>query len=254
MPTKTTFAQISDCHLYADRHALHYKANVFDNLVAILIDIHHNQTIEFIVFTGDLTQDHSELSYQNFVLAVKQVKINKPIYFLAGNHDDESLLSEFLSCKAFCRNKTIELAQWDIHLIKSKSDTPAGFVDCNQLNSLLSNKDKSNKFQFIMMHHHPIDVGYFIDRHGLTNQTEFWQTLARLNNVKGIACGHVHNALTLLPEVSGYSTPVYTCPATSIQFDPISDTVKNAQKGAGYRTFTLHKNGDVEAQAYFIND
>ena len=105
-----------------------------------------------------------------------------------------------------------------------------------------------------MMHHHPIDVGYFIDRHGLTNKEDFWHCLGDDSQIKGIACGHVHNALTILPSESGYTIPLYTCPATSIQFDQKANTVANANKGAGYRIFTLHNDGKIVTQAHFIKN
>jgi len=251
-----TFAQISDCHLYADQQAIHYGYDVYANLREVLSVIKKNKAIEFIIFTGDLSQDHSEQSYLNFVAAVNSIAIELPIYFLAGNHDDEEYLNRFLNGKPFVNDKVIELAHWNINLIKSKSESPAGFVDCQKLDNLL-NANKSadnaaNKFQLLMMHHHAIDVGYFIDKHGLINKAEFWQCLAKIKNVKAIACGHIHNALTITPEVSGYSVPLYTCPATSIQFDPNAETVKNANKGAGYRVFTLHDSGYLDSHAYFI--
>jgi len=251
-----TFAQISDCHLYADKQAIHYDYDVFANLCEVLSVIKKNKIVEFIIFTGDLTQDHSEQSYLNFVNAVNSLSIELPIYFLAGNHDDEEQLHRFLKGKPFDSAKVIELAHWNINLINSKSESPAGFIDCQKLDNLFKangNTDKlPEKFQLLMMHHHAIDVGYFIDKHGLTNKAEFWQHLAKLKSVRAIACGHIHNALTILPEVSGYSVPLYTCPATSIQFDKTFYTVKNANKGAGFRIFTLYDNGDIDTQAHFI--
>ena len=246
------FAQISDCHLFSDQKALHHGANVYDNLCAVLNAIKAQKHIELVVFTGDLTQDHMPQSYQNFADAVQQVNIEIPIYYLAGNHDDPQLLTEFLFHKPFCQDKVIQSSHWSIHLVNSKSETPAGFVDTQALGQLSVNNN--NKAQFIMMHHHPIDVGYFIDRHGLTNQAEFWQSIAQLKDLKGIACGHVHNAISILPEQSQLPVPLYTCPATSIQFDQTADTVANANQGAGYRVFHLYSNGEFRTQAHFIHD
>lgn len=252
MSTQVCFAQISDCHLYSSKTALHHGADVYANLRVVLQAIKAQKQIEFIIFTGDLSQEHSQQSYQNFVDAVQQVNIDIAIYFLAGNHDEPHLLNKFLNDSPFCADKVIELSHWSIHLVDSKSDTPAGFVSTQQL-AQLSTHNQQNKAQLLMMHHHPIDVGYFIDRHGLNNKTEFWQYIAQLGNLKGIACGHVHNALSILPEHSQAKVPVYTCPATSIQFDQTAPTVANANLGAGYRIFTLLANGKFTAQAKFID-
>ena len=252
MSKEVCFAQISDCHLFSERNALHFGANVFDHLKNVLIAIKRDKTIQFIIFTGDLTQDHSQQSYQNFVDAVHQVNIDIPVYFLAGNHDDPELLDKFLVNKPFCGDKVIQLSHWSIHLVNSKSSTPAGYVGGHEFTRLKADST-DDKAKLIMMHHHPIDVGYFIDRHGLDNKNEFWRHMAKLLNLKGIACGHVHNALTILPEHSQLTVPLYTCPATSIQFEQHADTLGNANLGAGYRVFTLFCEGKLTTQAHFIN-
>ena len=250
--TAVRFVQISDCHLFSDREALHYGANVFDNLCAVLREIKRDQQIEFIIFTGDLTQDHSQQSYQNFVDAVHQVNIGVRIYFLAGNHDNRQLLHQFLVGTPFCEDKVIKLADWSIHLVNSKSNTPAGYVTEQEFNQLSINS-VPDKSQLVMMHHHAIDVGYFIDNHGLNNKIEFWQHMGQIKNLKGIACGHVHNALSFFPKHSQLMVPLFTCPATSIQFDQDADTVANANMGAGYRIFSLLADGTFNTQAHFIH-
>ena len=210
-------AQFSDCHLFADKKAKHLGANVWDNLLTVLADINQRDNIDCAVFTGDLTQDHSELSYQHFVDAVKQAQLKMQVYFLAGNHDDNQLLTKYLTAPAFNNNRTINNSCWQIQLINSKSDTPSGLVNQTSLHALSQRIDK-NKYQLLMMHHHPINIGYYIDKHGLLNQDGFWKSITQLNkssgNIKAIACGHVHRA----SQLSKQQIDIYTCPATSIQF------------------------------------
>jgi Icc protein len=251
-------AQISDCHLFADKSAQHCGVNVYQNLLAVLKVLKENKDIDFIVFTGDLTQDHSEKSYQNFVEAVQRSQITVPIYFTKGNHDEAHLLNHFLSPSPFSSDKVIETPSWQIVILDSKSKTPAGKVSKKQLASLeqMINKEKN---QLIFMHHHAIDVGYFIDKHGLKNSDVFWQTISNFRSIKAIACGHVHRALSLLPEHTKKSAALYTCPATSIQFDPSVDTVKALPQGPGYRLFNLNelsltKEELLSTKAYFLSD
>ncbi len=54
-------AQFSDCHLFADKQTKLLGANVWQNLMLVLADIAQRNDIDCVVFTGDLTQDHSEL-------------------------------------------------------------------------------------------------------------------------------------------------------------------------------------------------
>ncbi|WP_206483745.1 metallophosphoesterase [Thalassotalea sp. G2M2-11] len=252
--TQVIFAQISDSHLYAKKSALHHGANVYQNLCDVLIDIAQQADIQFIVFTGDLTQDHSPDAYQNFVDAVAQAQIKIPVYYLAGNHDEQALLDQYLSGEPFCQQKQVLLAHWQLHLLNSKSDTPAGFITLDEMNKVQVRQEQG-KWQMMMMHHHACDVDYFIDRHGLLNKMAFYSWLAEMPKLKGLACGHVHNAMELTLATSSQQLPLWTCPATSIQFNKHVDGVANANLGAGYRRFTLCASGEVSSQAVFlVND
>jgi len=242
-------AQFSDSHLFSDPFALHHSANVYQHLQQVLADIAQQPKLDAIIFTGDLTQDHSTQSYQNFAQLVAQAKLPVPVYYLAGNHDEPSLMAEHFehSCfqQSFNSEKTITLGHWQIQLLDSKSATPAGIVDQQSFQQLKENID-SGKYQLLMMHHHPVDIGYFIDRHGLTNQTQFWQTINELQQqgiaIQAIASGHVHNARFFAKHSQHpqQSVDVYTCPATSIAFDPTQDTVSSLGLPPSYRLYYLH--------------
>jgi len=243
-------AQLSDCHLFADVHATHFGAPVYENLIAVLRAIHADNTIDAIVFTGDLTQDHTQASYLNFVDAVRISGIEKPFYYLAGNHDDWQLLNDCLSSEVFTVSKLIESGSWQVILCDSKSDTPAGVVDQAeylQWRQLIN----PNKSQLVFMHHHPIDVDYFIDRHGLNDKATFWQQIKSFPSIQAIACGHIHNALEIVDD-SGEVT-LYTCPATSMQFNKSHDDVSAASIVPGYRTFDLLENGQIHSQVFYVN-
>jgi len=252
METELSIAQISDCHLFSETHGLHCGANVFENLCSVLLDIKTNKIVDAIIFTGDLTQDHSVQSYQNFVSAVKLTNVEVPVYFIPGNHDEIELLDKYLVGSPFSRDKIIESENWQILLLNSKSETPAGEFRLSEFIKL-TDQCEPVKSQFSFMHHHPIDVNYFIDRHGLTNKTEFWLAINKNGNMKGIACGHVHQGLNILPLDSSQKVPLHTCPATSIQFDPLFDGVKALKNvGAGYRTFKFMKEGRYTTELSYL--
>ncbi|OKY26891.1 metallophosphoesterase [Thalassotalea sp. PP2-459] len=245
-----SFAQISDCHLFADRQTCHHGANVYDNLVKVLTDIKNNQNIDFIVFTGDLTQDHSDGAYQLFTEAIKRYGPDKPIYYLAGNHDEPDKFCQFFTDDVFSHEKTVDLPHWQIQLINTKSATPAGVFSAEEA-ARLAKSITPEKYQCILMHHHPKHVGYFIDKHPLINDAFFNQFLAKYDNIQAVACGHVHNAMTLSLDVN--DMPLFTCPATSIQFDKTADTVVNSYLPAGFRLFTIDQNNVLTTQAVFLS-
>lgn len=244
-PKKTfVIAQFSDSHLFADKQAKHLGANVWQNLTCVLANIAQRKDIDCVVFTGDLTQDHTERSYQHFVQAVEQAKLSIPVHFLAGNHDDRELLNKYLIAPNFHTSKTINHDFWQVQLLDSKSDTPSGLVNQQGLQALSAHIDNS-KYQLLMMHHHPINVGYYIDKHGLLEQAVFWKTIAQLNtphsNIKAIACGHVHRATHLTQG----DVDVYTCPATSVQFGDTKDKIGSVMPS--YRLFYLENDGTISS-------
>jgi Icc protein len=272
-------AQFSDSHLFAALDGLHHEVNVLDNLKKVLASIAADPLIDYAIFTGDLTQDHSEQSYINFATAVRSANISIPVFFLAGNHDEPALLAKYLVGNPFVSDNKIDSNYWQVQLINSKSETPAGLISQQTLQALpqlLNN----NKHQLLMMHHHPIDVGYFIDQHGLQNKDEFWRVITTANKkrhspIKAIACGHVHRASVITREnkvtaqsnklqsnkpqnnkqsstEAQPSVDLYTCPATSIQFDPCAETVSALAQGPAYRLFYLQQNGTLNSDIVYL--
>lgn len=246
-------AQISDCHLFANTNELHCGANVYNNLYHVLERIQRIEQPDCIVFTGDLTQDHSKESYQQFVNVFISLSITTPVHYLAGNHDEDALLNTFLTNQPFTSSNIIENDTWQIMLIDSKSETPAGVITEQAFNWLDEKIDETKK-QLIMMHHHPIDVGYFIDKHGLKNKDKLWEYAKDNASISAFACGHVHQALSILPYQSNYTIPLYTCPATSIQFDITVETSACNGQGAGYRLFELYDDGILKTYTHFMKD
>jgi len=246
-----TLAQISDCHLFADDNGQHHQANVYQNLVKVLLAIKKQPLIDAIIFTGDLTQDHSEASYQLFVRAFNHCDITLPVYYVAGNHDEPVLLQRYLSRAPFCQEKLLESEHWQVLLVESKSATPAGVFSKAQAELTASVIDP-NKAQLLLMHHHAVDAGFFIDQHGLKNQADFRQFLAQFPSIKALGCGHIHQALTLAVVLPERTLNLYTCPATSIQFDASSVTAKSNGQPPGYRIFNLAENGAIATEVFFV--
>lgn len=248
----TTLVQISDCHLFASRSGQHFHANVYENLYKVLSHIKLYSNADLIIFTGDLSQDHSLNSYQLFVNAFIENGINIPVYFLAGNHDEQQLLQENLSVAPFIKQDIIELSQWQLLLVDSKSDTPSGEVKPQQLQAF-QKQINPEKAQLLFMHHHPVDVGYFIDKHGLLNKDVMMAFIEKNHSVAGMACGHVHQGLTYPLMLEGRNINLYTCPATSIQFDSDSEQGKVTKQGAGYRIFTLDNNKQLTTEVIYLS-
>lgn len=244
-------AQFSDSHLFAHAQMKHCGANVYNNLEKVLRAIADLKHVDVLIFTGDLTQDHTECSYKNFAHLVKAHSFHQPIYYLPGNHDEVALLDKYLHGSPFSKATCIETSHWQIMLINSKSKTPAGRVSSAQMTKIKQQANRE-KFQWLFMHHHPVDMGYFIDRHHLLDSTLFWQDATELPDLRGIACGHVHRGEVLQQSTTGKPCDVLTCPATSIQFDPAKDTVSALPTGPGFRLIELDDSGHYHTQTIYL--
>lgn len=241
--------QISDSHLFADKSGLHHNTNVYQNLTKVLNEIKQLAHVDAIVFTGDLTQDHSDRSYLLFAQAFSDSGITTPVYYLAGNHDEPELLKRYLVSSPFCQAKVIETTHWQVILVESKSETPAGKI-CHQQLEYVANAINVSKSQLLLTHHHPIDVGFFIDRHGLINKQQFQDFIDKFPSIAAIGCGHVHQALTLPMLLKQRTVSLFTCPATSIQFDMTSENACANGQPPGYRIFILAENRIVTDVVY----
>lgn len=251
MSKTLTIAQLSDSHLFADQQGKHHQANVYQNLKDVLWAIKKQPLIDAIVFTGDLTQDHTEASYQLFVNIFEACKLNVPVYFVSGNHDEPCLLKQYLSNVPFCPNNLIENDYWQVLLVESKSESPAGVitkVECDQAASVINN----TKSQLVLTHHHAVDAGFFIDNHGLVNKNEFHKWLTMFPSIVALGCGHIHQALTLPVVLEDRSINLYTCPATSIQFDIESATPASNGQPPGYQIFTLESTGELTRKVFYV--
>ncbi len=254
-PKQISLVQISDCHLFADQDALHFGQPVYQNLLRILQEIAKLEGVDAIIFSGDLSQDHSIVSYRNFVKAFSQAVdefgLNAPLYWLPGNHDELQLLEQTLVHPLIVHENLIQFDSWQIQLIDSTSPTPSGHVYDEQLDALKQTA-QTTKFCMVFMHHTPIEVGFFIDKHGLRHKKQFWEAMNSIVQVKAICSGHVHQGMSFAATAE-HQIPVFTCPATSIQFDPTCPTVAALDKGPGYRHFYLNQNGCIETSLHYLS-
>lgn len=78
--------QITDTHLFAEKHETLLGVNTWESYQAVLSAIHaENRPCDLIVATGDLAQDQSSAAYQHFAEGIASFSV--PCVWLPGNHD-----------------------------------------------------------------------------------------------------------------------------------------------------------------------
>lgn len=233
--------QLTDCHLLAEPDGWYQGCQPASHLQQIVTQL-QQQRPDALILTGDLTQDHSEASYQ--LLAGLLSPLACPIFLVPGNHDDRELLAGLSKQSPFIASDSLQLADWQLLLLDSKGDTPAGSFELTKQYALQQQFMQSTAAHFwLFMHHHPQPLHCFIDRYGLNEQHAFWQLLQAEPRVRGLCHGHAHLAYQRQQQ----GIQLVGCPASSVQFLETPDW-QTVNQGPQWCEWLFAAGGDVRWQ------
>lgn len=239
--------QITDTHLFADPTACLLGVNTAASFLAVLDEI-QDKEIEFdaIIATGDISQDHSDASYRVFVDGVS--RWTQPCYWLPGNHDYQQTMKTVFEKSTLIRCDLAQLGEhWQLLMLDSQVPNKAhGYLDDDQLTLLETALNRyPNRHTLVLLHHHPLSVGSaWLDQHQLQNERDFWGVVKKNPQIKGVVCGHIHQALDLTFE----GCRVLAAPSTCIQFSPQSNNFTLDPTNPGWREIFLHSDGTITTQ------
>lgn len=204
------FIHISDTHIVS-KNKSHYASDPAYKLKKAVESINKYQNnADFVVITGDLTDNGALESYK--VLKDILGNLSIPYYLILGNHDSrENYLKVFENQFA---------TQTFIHFSKKIENSLLLFLDTLDVNSSgghlcesrlqwLENEleQNSNLSAYIFMHHPPVVVHHeMMDSMDLDNKKEFWKTIEKTQNIKHIFFGHVHMIINGVFNGVGYSS------------------------------------------------
>ncbi len=247
-----TIAQITDCHLKADKQAEFYGCIPYQNLLRVLSDIAKQQNyIDAVIFTGDLVQEETWQSYQNILDAIEAFDWHIPFYVIPGNHDEPELFNRFEQKGAFNLNPVIHFASWAIILFNSYAADRkgAGLVSATQLANKLKQIPLSAEHYLVALHHHIQAFNSFIDKYDLQASEAFLNWLKNENKVSAIIHGHVHTERQGLFAGKAW----YACPASSVQFGH-GDAFEVTDTQASYQQIELSDNGKVNVRVCVLDE
>lgn len=239
--------QLTDTHLFAPSNGSLLSINTQDSFHAVVSAIlEQNFDFEAILATGDISQDHSEESYQKFESGIEP--LSKPCYWLPGNHDFKPNMSSVLpSPQIQCVDHVLLGGHWQMVMLDSQVvGVPHGRLSDQQL-ELLDAKlsEHSARHTLVLLHHHPLLVGSaWLDQHSLKDSEQFWDVVNKHPNVRAILCGHVHQDMNR--EHCGVQ--VMATPSTCVQFKPNSDDFALDTLTPGWRELILKEDGQLETQ------
>ncbi len=235
--------QVTDTHLHASTQAMMNGVNVDASLRAVIESARGlPRPLDAVLATGDLVHDESRAGYERLRNILQELAVN--VYSLPGNHDDPRILREVFGPPGFQFCGLAEFGHWCIVLLSTHvPGENSGLLDRNALVMLdRTLNENPHRHVLISLHHHPIPVGSpWLDKIGLENSADLLALISRHNNVRGVVCGHVHQAFDQVIE----GVRFMTTPSTCFQFLPFSETFVVDQQPPGSRWLELDSDGGI---------
>ncbi|AFZ00768.1 3',5'-cyclic-AMP phosphodiesterase [Calothrix sp. PCC 6303] len=239
-----SIAQITDIHLFANEDQKLLGVPTMESLGAVIEYLQmHEQELDLLLLTGDLSGDGESESYENLRNLLSPLQI--PTYCLPGNHDHAIAMSEFLSFGLISQRKSFERGGWNFILLDSSVPGKVHGHLSQETLFWLDSQLKATKDipTLIALHHPPFLVNSsWLDSSRLQNPEELFAVLDAYPKVKLVLFGHIHQEFEKHRQGVGY----LGTPSTCIQFQPGSQDFTLDPIYPGFRLLKLHGNGTWE--------
>lgn len=239
--------QITDTHLFAEKHETLLGVNTWESYRAVLDAIRAQQRdCDLIVATGDLSQDHTAAAYQHFADGI--ASFDAPCVWLPGNHDFQPAMYSTLQDAGISPSKRVFAGEhWQILLLDSQVfGVPHGELSEFQLDWLERKlADAPDRHTLLLLHHHPLPAGCgWLDQHSLRNAQELDNVLVRFPKVKYLLCGHIHQE----QDLDWNGRRLLATPSTCVQFKPHCSNFTLDTAAPGWRWLELCADGTLHTE------
>ncbi len=240
--------QLTDAHLFADEAGTLLGVRTASSFKAVLSSILNQEiSFDFVVVTGDISQDYSVNSYKRFAHMVSVLEV--PVFFVPGNHDDGPLMYRIFGDFGVHTERSLVCGNWHFIFLNSEVySVPHGWVERSELNFLKQQYEAYPDLNTVVLVHHLPRLVHsrWLDTQTMHNQDEFNNFISNFPNIKLVLCGHVHQEVDeMFNNIRYISTP-----STSIQFEPYSHDFALDMQGPGWRYLQFDPNGQISTQVY----
>lgn len=247
------FVQLSDLHLRADRNFMYQEINPFQNFQKILLDLETLQPKpDFIIISGDLADDQEPEVYLDVADFIAHLQI--PFYWIGGNHDIPSKMSEIAPQTQVKQEKAFVFQHIKFILLNSVEPNCTesfGELSNEELDFLQKELESSQNIPIIIaLHHHPVKVNSaYMDKMMLKDADKFLQLLKNYPNVKAVIFGHIH--CETAQNIDGIW--FLSCPSAAQQFK-IGERFALDDMPMGFRIFDVDRQGNLQTKVRRLVD
>lgn len=243
--------QISDTHLHAAADSRMRGVTTYATFLSVLEHAKRDPRwpVDAILATGDIVQDESRAGYERFRAALEPLAV--PVYSIPGNHDDPNLMSEILSSGFFHVGGELRHGSWSIVLLSTfLAGEDAGGLGPARLSGLRKAlAAHTGQHVLVAMHHHALPMGSaWLDGVALRDAAEFWKIIDAHPEVRGVVCGHVHQASDRMRNHLRFMST----PSTCAQFLPGNPFFALDDRPPGMRWISLYDDGGIESEIAWV--
>lgn len=235
--------QLSDSHLFAEADGTLLGMNTRDSLQQVIeLALAQQSRIDLVIASGDLSQDGTLESYQQFRQMSGQ--IDAPARWIPGNHDEPHIMAQ-AAVQSSLLEPVVDIGNWRITLLDSAvPGSVPGYLQDEQLQLLArALSEAPQRHHLVCFHHHPVSIGCaWMEPIGLRNPEALFAVLDRFTQVRAVLWGHVHQEIDQLRN----GVRLIASPSTCIQFEPRSEDFKVDTLAPGYRWLRLLPDGGLE--------
>ena len=243
--------QLSDSHLFAEEGTALLGMNTRASLQRVIELVREQQPrIDLVLATGDLSQDGTLESYQQFRDMTRA--IGAPARWIPGNHDEPQIMAQ-AAVHSDLLEPVVDIGNWRITLLDSAvPGSVPGYLQDQQLQLLAQALSEApNRHHLVCLHHHPVSIGCaWMEPIGLRNPEALFAVLDRFPQARALLWGHVHQEIDR--ERNGLR--LLASPSTCIQFAPGSEDFQVSEQAPGYRWLRLHADGRLETGVERLRD
>ena len=233
--------QLTDTHIVTDPDSSLYGINTTHSLEQVLDHIQqHAVKADAVLVTGDLVHDEGEAAYRKLQQILSRLQV--PVHYLPGNHDNADVLHACLPNSPASGLYHFTALNWLVVMLDSSApELVEGYMRPEILTDLHAILDANrHRHILIAVHHHPVKTGSeWMDRIGISNGDDFITLLQNYPNVKLVINGHIHQ---VLEKAIGHFTVLGT-PSTCVQFKANSSLMGVDDLPPGYRILDLFEDG-----------